>query len=58
MMNQIMTTLYSDKSLKPREAGLKWLKAHPDAYKGWLKGVTTADGKDALAAFEAYLQSI
>ena len=58
MMNQIMTSIYTDKSLKPREAGLKWLKAHADVYKGWLKGVTTKDGKDPVAAFEAYLGNI
>ena len=58
MMNQIMTTIYEDKSLKPRGAGLKWIKAHPEVYKGWLKGVTTAGGKDSVAAFEAYLADV
>ena len=58
MMNQIMTTIYADKSLKPREAGMKWIKAHPEVYQEWLKGVTTADGKDAVAAFEGYLKSV
>ncbi|GAB6904793.1 choline ABC transporter substrate-binding protein [Desulfosarcina cetonica] len=56
MMNQIMTTIYAQKDLKPRMAGLNWLKAHPEVYRGWFTGVTTADGKDALAAFEAYLK--
>lgn len=58
MMNKIMTSIYTDKSLKPREAGLEWLKAHADVYKGWLKGVTTKDGKDPVAAFESYLGNI
>jgi glycine betaine/proline transport system substrate-binding protein len=56
MMNQIMTTLYKDKSLTHRQAGLQWVKAHPASYKGWLAGVTTVDGKPAVAAFEAYLE--
>ncbi|BBO89088.1 ABC transporter substrate-binding protein [Desulfosarcina ovata] len=58
MMNQIMTNMYANKGLKPREAGLTWLKAHPDTYKSWLTGVTTADGKDSVTAFEAYLENI
>jgi len=56
MMNQIMTTLHHNADLKPREAGLAWVKKHPDVYKGWLKGVSTKDGKPALAAFEAWLK--
>lgn len=57
MMNQIMTSLYKDKSLTPRLAGLQWVKENPDAYKGWLEGVTTVDGKPAVPAFEAYLNT-
>jgi glycine betaine/proline transport system substrate-binding protein len=57
MMNQIMTTLSEDKSLTHRQAGLQWVKAHPDTYKGWLEGVTTADGKASLPAFQAYLEN-
>jgi len=57
MMNQIMTTLYKDKSLGHLKAGLQWVKAHPESYKGWLEGVTTVDGKPAVPAFEAYLDS-
>ena len=57
MMNQIMTTLYKDKSLTHLEAGLQWVKAHPESYKGWLEGVTTADGKPGVPAFEAYLEN-
>jgi len=58
MMNQIMTTLHNDNSQTPREAGLAWVKKHPETYKHWLKDVTTADGKPALAAFEASLKTI
>jgi glycine betaine/proline transport system substrate-binding protein len=58
MMNQIMTNLYEDKSLTPLKAGLMWLKAHPDAYRGWLEGVTTVDGRPGRPAFEAYLATV
>jgi glycine betaine/proline transport system substrate-binding protein len=57
MMNQIMTTLYQDKSLKHRKAGLQWVQAHPESYKGWLDGVTTVDGQPGVTAFEAYLKN-
>jgi glycine betaine/proline transport system substrate-binding protein len=52
----IMTMLYNDKFLKPRQAGLKWVRANPEAYKAWLEGVTTLNGKPAVAVFEAYLK--
>lgn len=58
MMNQIMTTLHNDSSLSPSEAGLDWVKQHPEIYKGWLEGVKTVDGKPALPAFEAYLKTL
>ena len=57
MMNQIMTSVDQDKSLKLGPAGLKWLKAHPEMYEKWLDGVTTADGKPGAPAFKAYLDS-
>jgi glycine betaine/proline transport system substrate-binding protein len=57
MMNQIMTTVYKDKSLTHLQAGLQWVEAHPESYKGWLEGVTTVDGKPGVPAFEAYLKS-
>lgn len=57
MMNQIMTSVHEDKSLKLDKAGLKWLKANPDMYEKWLDGVTTVDGKPGAAAFKAYLES-
>jgi glycine betaine/proline transport system substrate-binding protein len=57
MMNQIMTKAYEDKSLSPGKAGLQWIKAHPETYRAWLEGVTTIDGKPAVPAFAAYLES-
>ena len=32
-----------------------WLKANPEVIDGWLKGVTTREGGDALAAVKAKL---
>lgn len=58
MMNQIMTEMKADPSLSPLQAGLDWVKKHPDVYKKWLEGVTTADGKPAIPAFENQLDSI
>lgn len=55
MMNQIMTDIHETTSLPPRTAGLNWLKAHPEQYATWLKGVTTLAGKPGAEAFEAYL---
>ena len=39
----------------PKETAMAWLKAHPDAVKPWLAGVTTFDGGDAAAAVSAAL---
>jgi len=58
MMNEIMHMLNSDKSLEHTEAALKWVKEHPEVYRSWFEGVTTADGKPALPAFEAHLQTL
>ncbi len=40
---------------KPNTAATEWLKKNPDTLKAWLKGVTTLDGKDGLAAVQAKL---
>lgn len=40
----------------PKEVAKTWLKAHPDAVKPWLDGVTTFDGGDAAAAVDAALK--
>lgn len=58
MMNQIMANLHEDKNLTTEQAGLMWIKDHPDIYKGWLEGVTTTDGKPALPAFEKFLAAV
>ncbi|WP_319765332.1 glycine betaine ABC transporter substrate-binding protein [Maridesulfovibrio sp.] len=55
MMNQIMTALHENKSLTPLEAGLNWVKKHPETYRKWLTGVTTVNGKPGLPAFEKTL---
>lgn len=55
MMNQIMTALHKNNSLTPEEAGLDWVKKHPEIYKKWLKDIKTADGKPAIPAFEKAL---
>lgn len=59
MINEISLMLKQNKDYKHGEAGLAYLKKHPEVYQGWLEGVTTADGsKPALPVFEAYLQKI
>jgi glycine betaine/proline transport system substrate-binding protein len=40
----------------PKVVARDWLKAHPDAAKAWLNGVTTFDGGDAAAAVDAALK--
>ncbi|WP_300464929.1 ABC transporter substrate-binding protein [Desulfobacula sp.] len=58
MVNQIMTTLHTQKGVSPKQAGLAWLKQHPDTYRGWLENVITVDGKPGVNAFEAALANI
>ena len=45
--------------LHPYQAELakarEWLAANPDTLNGWLDGVTTKDGGDAMAALTAAL---
>ena len=36
----------------PTDVAKAWLKAHPDDLQRWLSGVTTFDGKDAMAAVQ------
>ena len=54
MENQIMGDIL-DNGMKPQAAAVKWLKANQDAIKPWLKGVTTKDGGDAMAAVDKAL---
>jgi len=55
MENQVMGMIL-DEGLEPNKAATKWLKKHPDVLEPWLKGVTTADGGDGLAAVRKYLK--
>ncbi|MCB9480721.1 MAG: ABC transporter substrate-binding protein [Desulfobacteraceae bacterium] len=58
MMNQIMDMLNKNQNLTPREAGLDWIKNHPEVYEPWFDGVKTIDGKDGLKAFKNYLKKL
>ena len=55
MENEIMGAILNDGE-EPRDAAAEWLKANPDAYMGWLDGVTTKDGGDAVTAVKAALE--
>ncbi|WP_293575616.1 choline ABC transporter substrate-binding protein [Phaeobacter sp.] len=54
MENEIMGAILNDGE-DPSDAAAAWLKANPDAFMGWLDGVTTKDGGDATAAVKAAL---
>ncbi|GGD26862.1 choline ABC transporter substrate-binding protein [Sinisalibacter lacisalsi] len=54
MENQIMAAIL-DENENPADAARAWLAANPDAWAGWLDGVTTKDGGDAVAAMNAAL---
>jgi glycine betaine/proline transport system substrate-binding protein len=54
MENEIMGAILND-GADPEDAATAWLAANPDAYAGWLAGVTTKDGGDAAAAVAAKL---
>jgi glycine betaine/proline transport system substrate-binding protein len=54
MENEIMGAILND-GTEPSEAALTWMKANPDMVMGWLDGVTTFDGGDAVAAVKAKL---
>jgi len=58
MTNEIMDILNRNSQLRPVDAGIKWMKDNPRAYKKWLEGVTTVDGEPALPVFEKYLNSL
>ena len=55
MENEIMGAILND-GTDPADAAKVWLAANPDAWAGWLDGVTTKDGGDAMAAVMAALQ--
>lgn len=54
MENEIMNAILND-GKDPAAAATDWLKAHPDAAKPWLEGVTTIDGKPATEALNGLL---
>ena len=55
MENEIMAMILDD-GMDGEEAAEKWLKANPGVLDGWLAGVTTMDGGDAMAAVKAKLE--
>lgn len=54
MENEIMGSILNDGE-EPEKAATAWLKANPEAFDGWLEGVTTFDGGDAKAAVKSAL---
>jgi glycine betaine/proline transport system substrate-binding protein len=52
MENEIMGAILND-GTEQDEAAAKWLAANPGVLDGWLDGVTTKDGGDAMAAVKA-----
>jgi len=55
MENEIMGAILDD-GQDPDKAATAWLKANMGVLDGWLKGVTTLDGKNGLAAVKASLK--
>jgi glycine betaine/proline transport system substrate-binding protein len=54
MENEIMGAILND-GKDPQDAAKAWLAANSDVLDGWLAGVTTKDGGDAMAAVKAAL---
>ncbi len=54
MENEIMGAILDDGE-DPADAANAWLKANPGSLDGWLTGVTTRDGGDAMAAVKGAL---
>jgi glycine betaine/proline transport system substrate-binding protein len=54
MENEIMGAILND-GKDAEAAATEWLKAHPDAVKPWLEGVTTLDGRPAADAVSGLL---
>lgn len=55
MENEVMA-LILDQNKKPKVAAKEWIKKNPAVLDAWLEGVTTLDGKSALAAASAQLK--
>ncbi len=54
MENEIMGAILDD-GQEPDKAATRWLKANMGVLDGWLKGVTTFSGGDAMAAVKSRL---
>ncbi|MFN3144036.1 MAG: choline ABC transporter substrate-binding protein [Paracoccaceae bacterium] len=54
MENEIMGAILND-GADPSDAAKTWLAANPGVLDGWLSGVTTKDGGDAMAAVKSAL---
>lgn len=54
MENEIMAAILDD-GQDPSDAAQSWLTANPNVLDGWLSGVTTKDGGDAMAAVKGAL---
>ena len=54
MENEIMAAILDD-GQDPEDAAKAWLSSNPAVLDGWLDGVTTKDGADAMAAVKAAL---
>ncbi len=54
MENEIMGAILNDGE-EPNKAAAAWLTANSDVLGGWLSGVTTKDGGDAMAAVKSSL---
>lgn len=52
MENEIMGAIL-DEGEEPNDAARAWLKANPEILTGWLAGVKTMDGGDAMSAVKA-----
>ena len=55
MENEVMGMIL-DKGMQPDKAARLWLQKNPGVLDMWLKGVTTIDGKDGLAAVKKHLK--
>nr|WP_244300810.1 choline ABC transporter substrate-binding protein [Roseibium hamelinense] len=54
MENEIMGAILND-GKDPSKAAAAWLKEHPATFEGWLNGVTTFDGGEAIPAVKGAL---
>lgn len=54
MENEIMGAILNE-STDPAKAATEWLKANPASFEGWLEGVTTRDGGEAIPAVKQAL---